>query len=230
MSNPSAASSTPEPVVTVSQDRDIVTTIERFDVPSDQQTESVQKAADHIAQEWKGDSGFIGAILLRSRDHGGVSCYAQWKRQGDSSAPSAPSALRSLAAALPTIKLLDSRTYTVEFIDQAESVAPPTQVSMRQTPHAHFGIFSVVRENQDRLLDLGREYAPKSLATPGLLAINFHRSIDELQVINLGVWTTFDDFNSLTQKSGFRDDNLYWEDVADFHFDFFDVVAVEVGQ
>lgn len=230
MSNPSTAFSTPEPVVTVSQDRDIVTAIERFDVPSDQQVEAVQKAADHIAQEWKGDSEFVGAILLRSRAHGGVSCYAQWKRQGDGSSPAAPSASRSLASALPTFKLLDSRTYTVEFTDQAESVALPTQVSMKQTPHAHFGIFSVTRENQDRMLALAREYGPKSFTTPGLLAINFHRSIDELQVINLGVWTTFEDFNSLTQLSGFRDDNLYWEGVADFHFDFFDVVAVEVGQ
>lgn len=51
MSNPSAASSAPEPAVTVSQDRDIVTAIERFDIPADQQAEAIQKAADHIAQE-----------------------------------------------------------------------------------------------------------------------------------------------------------------------------------
>ncbi|MEH2182271.1 antibiotic biosynthesis monooxygenase [Nostoc sp.] len=228
MSNPSATSSTLEPVVTISQDRDIVTAIKRFDVPSDQQAEAVQKAADHIAQEWKGDSKFVGAILLRGRDQGGVSCYAQWKSPTDGEEPSAPVASRSLAVALPTFKLLDSRTYTVEFTDQAESMTPPTQVSM-QTPYAHFGIFSVTRENQDRLLDLARKYAPKSLTTPGLLAIDFHRSIDGLQVINLGVWTTFDDFNFLIQRPGFRDDNLYWEGVADFQGVFFDVVAVEVG-
>lgn len=230
MSNSSAAFSTPEPVVTVSQDRDIVTAIERFDVPSDQQAEAVQKATDHIVQEWKGDSEFVGAILLRGRVRGGVSCYAQWKRPADGFSPAAPAASRSLAATLPSFKLLDSRTYTVEFTKQAESVAPPTWVSMKQTPHAHFGIFSVTRENQDRLLDLARENAPKSLTTPGLLAIDFHRSIDGLQVINLGVWTSFDDFNFLTQQPGFRDDDLYWKGVADFQFDFFDVVAVEVGQ
>lgn len=231
MSNPSAASSTPEPMVTVSQDQDIVTAIERFDVPSDQQAETVQKATDHIAQEWKGDSEFVGAILLRGRVRGGVSCYAQWKRSADGSAPAAPAASRSLAAVLPSFKLLDSRTYTVEFTDQAESVTPPTRVSMKQTPNAHFGIFSVTRENQDRMLDLARENAPKSLTTPGLglLAIDFHRSIDGLQVINLGVWATLDNFNSLTQQPGFQDDNLYWKGVADFQYDFFDVVAVEVG-
>lgn len=109
-------------------------------------------------------------------------------------------------------------------------MTPPTRVSMKQTPHAHFGIFSVTRENQDRMLDLAHEYGPKSFVTPGLLAINFHRSIDELQVINLGVWTSFNDFNFLTQQPGFRDDDLYWKGVADFPFDFFDIVAVEVGQ
>jgi quinol monooxygenase YgiN len=229
MSNSSAVSSTPEPVVTISQDRDIVTMIERFDVPSEQRAEAIQKAADHIEQAWKADSEFVGAILLRSRDRGGVSCYSQWKSPADGASPATPTASRSLAATLPTFQLVDSRTYTVEFTDRADSVALPVQVSIDQTPHAHFGIFSVTHENQDRLLDLARENAPKSLTTPGLIAIDFHRSIDGLQVINLGVWTTFDDFNSLTQQPGFRDDNLYWEGVADFNFDFFDVVAVEIG-
>lgn len=222
--------SMPEPAITVSQDRDIITPIERFDVPSDQQAETVQKAADHIAQQWKADSEFVGAILLRSRVHGGVSCYAQWKWAVDDSAPTIPAVSQSLATALPSFKLLDSRTYTVEFTDQAELVASPTRVSMQQTPHAHFGIFSITHENQDRMLDLAREYAPKSFVTPGLLAIDFHRSIDGVQVINLGVWTTFNQFNSLIQQPGFCDEDRYWEGVADFHYDFFDVVAVEVGQ
>jgi hypothetical protein len=146
------------------------------------------------------------------------------------SPPTIPVGSRSLAAALATFKLLDSRTYTVEFTDQAASVAAPTQVSMKHTPYAHFGIFSVTPENQDRMLDRAREYGPKSLTTPGLLAIDFHRSLDGLQVINLGLWTTFDDFNFLKQQPGFHDDNLYWEGVAEFQPGFFDVVAVEVGQ
>lgn len=149
MSNPSAASPTAEPVFTVSQDRDIVTAIERFDVPSGQQAESVQKAVDHIARKWKADSEFVGAILLRSRTHGGVSCYAQRKRAADGSAPTAPAASRSLAVALPNFKLVDSRTYTVEFTAQTESVTSPTRVSLKQTPIAHFGIFDVTGKSQD---------------------------------------------------------------------------------
>jgi quinol monooxygenase YgiN len=228
MSNPSIVSATIEPVVAISQGRDIMTAIERFDVPSEQRAEAIQKATDRIAQ-WKADLEFVGAILLRSRDRGGVACYSQWQRPADGASPATPTASRSLAATLPTFQLVDSRTYTVEFTDRADSVALPVQVSIEQTPYAHFGIFSVTREHQDRLLDLARENAPKSLTTPGVVAIDFHRSIDGLQVINLGVWTTFDDFNTLTQQPGFREDNLYWEGVADFSFDCFDVVAVAVG-
>ncbi len=81
------------------------------------------------------------------------------------------------------------------------------------------------------MLDLAWENAPKSLqVTPGLIAINFHRSVDRLQVINLGLWSTFDNFNVLTQQPGFREDSLYWDGTADFQPDFFDVVLVEIGQ
>lgn len=230
MSNPSAAFSTPEPVVTVSQNRDIMTAIERFDVPSGQQAESVQKAVDYIAQEWKADSEFVGAILMRSRDHGGVSCYAQWKQAADGSAPTAPAASQSLAAALPTFKLVDSRTYTVEFTTQAESMTSPTRMSMKQTPIAHFGIFDVTGKSQDIMLGRARENAPKSLGTPGLLAINFHRSIDGLQVLNLGAWSTLGGFKALLQRPGFKNQNEYFKNISEFTYDFLDVVAVEVSQ
>lgn len=63
MSNLSTASSPPEPVVTVDQGQEIITAIERFDVPSDQQAESVQKAADHIARQRKADSEFVGRFF-----------------------------------------------------------------------------------------------------------------------------------------------------------------------
>jgi hypothetical protein len=230
MSNLSAASLTPEPVLTVSQDRDIVTAIERFDAPVDQQVEAIRKATDHIVQQWKADSAFVGAILLRSRDHGGVSCYAQWKRAADGSAPTAPAASRSLAAALPNFKLVDSRTYTVEFTAQAESVTLPTRVSLKQTPIAHFGIFDVTGKSQDVMLDRARENAPKSLGTPGLLAINFHRSIDGLQVLNLGAWSTLGGFKALLQRPGFKKQDEYFKNISEFTYDFFDVVAVEVSQ
>ena len=234
MSDPSTestASQKSEPVVTVSQeDRNVVTAIERFDVPAAYQSEALEQAADHIVQAWKENPDFVAAFLLRDRNHDGVACYAQWKRREDGAAPLAPVQSRSLAAALPTFTMLDSRTYTVEFTGSADSNQSITQVSLDQTPFAHFGIFSVTQENQDRMLDLARENAPGSFGTPGLISINFHRSLDGLQVINLGTWSSLDDFGSLLQKPGFADDSVYWEGVAEFEPGFFDVILVETAQ
>ncbi|MBC8082174.1 MAG: hypothetical protein H7Z21_03115 [Hymenobacter sp.] len=212
----------------------VVTVIERFAVPADKQAEAIKQATDHIIQNWKLDAAFVGVVLLRSRDkdHGGLAAYSQWQRAVSGSVPGAPLPFHSMGAALPGFASLDARTYTVDFSDQAQGVAPPTRVSLRGSPQAHFGIFSLTAENQGEMLKRAREHAPKSLTTPdlGILSINFHRSIDGLQVVNLGTWTTLDHFDALTKQPGFQDDNLYWTGVADFQYDFFDVVAVEVGQ
>ncbi len=227
MNDPSPASSFAA-TARILQDQDVVTVIERFDVPAAEQPEAVGRATDHIARGWKDDSEFVAAVLLRGRERGGITSYSQWKQPVDGSAPATVPGAWSLEATLPTFTMLDSRTYTVEFTDSAN---PPTLVSLDQTPLAHFGIFSLAGENQDRLLDLARENAPRSLqVTPGLISINFHRSVDGTQVINLGTWNTFDHINALLQQPGFRDNSPYWSGVADFQPDFFDVVLVEASQ
>lgn len=223
----SSIPTSPGAVLTISQDPSIVTVIERFDVPQDRQAEAVEIAKNHISQTWTNAPDFVGAVLLRSRIHGGVSCYAQWKRPTSGSAPTAPPASQSLASALSMFETLDSRTYSMEFSSHAPSVAPPTLVSMERTPCGHFGMFTLTPENQNRMVDLARAYGPKSLTTPGLLAINFHRSHDGERVINFGQWAFVDiDFNQLNQQPGFRDEDLYWKGVAEAQPDFFDIVAV----
>lgn len=227
----------------VSPDPAIVTTIERFAVPASRQAEAAEAALRHIAETWKGDRAFVGAALLRGRAFAGsapsgIACYAQWRRPAGGGGtpmdvtagdpPDAPGASQSLVQALPAFAMTDSRTYSVEFTAHAAAVDPPTLVSAEQTPCAHFGVFRVARDRQNRMIDRARAHAPDSLSTPGLRTINFHRSLDGLQVVNLGTWVDFDGFASLLQRPGFRDDNLYWQGVADFEPAFFDVVAVDV--
>ena len=227
MNGPSSAASSAA-TVSIVQDGDVVAVIERFDVPGEQQSEAAGRTTDHIARGWKEDPGFVAAVLLRGRQRGGITSRWQWRRPADGSAPATVPGAWSLETILPTFAMLDSRTWTVEFTDSAD---PATQVSLDGTPFAHFGIFNVSRENQDRLLDLRRENAPRSLQhAPGLISINFHRSVDGLRrVINLGRWSTFDHIDQLLQQPGFRDDSLYWSGVAGFRPGFFDVVLVGAG-
>ena len=214
-------------VLTISQDPGIITVIERFDVPVEQQQAAAEKAQNYIQKNWKNDKNFVGVALLKSRDHGGLSSYSQWKRIG--SAPKAPENSQTLAAAFPGFKLLDSKCFSLEFSAQAPIVSPPALMSTAGSPKAHFGLFTTSVEKQNEMVDRARANAPQSLDVPGLLGVNFHRSIDGERVVNLGLWTSFDGFGNLTKQKGFQDDDLYWQGVADFEYDFFDVVAVEAA-
>ena len=227
-----------EPTITVTQDPGTVTVIERFDMPADLQGKAVELAENHIARAWKNEPDFVGAALLRCHNRGGLSCYAQWKRPSDGSSPNtpdAPIASQTLAVALEmfrttTYRRMDSRTYTLDFSKSADGVALPSVMSLAKTPGAHFGVFSVTLETQNHLLDLARGYGPKSLVTPGLTSINFHRSLDGKRVINLGLWANFDNWEDLNKLSDFKGDDMYWEhDVDDWQPDLFKVVAVEVA-
>ena len=214
-------------VLTISQDPDIVTVIERFDVPVEQQQAATVKAQSYIQENWQNEPNFVGVALLKSRDHGGLSSYSQWKRTG--SAPRVPDKSQTLAAALPEFKLLDSKCFSLEFSAEAPIVSPPALISLAGSPKAHFGLFTTAVERQNEMVDRARANAPHSLDVPGLLAVNFHRSLDGERVVNLGLWTSFEAFSNLTKQKGFQNDDLYWEGVADFEYDFFDVVAVEAA-
>lgn len=198
------------------------------DVPtvSTEQVAAVDAARRHIDAAWRHDEDFAGSLLLRSRDHNRLTVYSQWRRRPDS-VPGEPPPAWSIAphvhAVEPSTHVLDARTYRVEFTDGTH---PPTTLSTSSTPFVHFGIFSVAAGKQDALLVLAREYAPAALVTPGIVAVNFHRSLDGQQVVNLGPWTSFDAFATLFEISGFKDQSVYWEGVARFQPDYFDLVGV----
>ena len=162
---------------------------------------------------------FVAGLVLRGH-HGELVAYSQWHCEG--SAPHVILPEWSVAAELPDAEPVDARTYAVDF------TAPGTSstLSTEQTPRAHFGVFSMEVQEQEHLLELARRHAPDSIGTTGLTSINFHRSLDGAQVVNLGTWTDFDGFSQLLSRSGFRDDDVYWEGVAEFRPHYFDVVAI----
>ena len=227
MSNLSSAFSKSVPSSTqlhVAPDPNIVTVIQRFEVPPNQQSDFIKQASAKVSQDFKEKPEFIAAVLLKGSDIGQMASYAQWRKTADSPAPATVPTAWSLASALQEFTLLDSRTYAVEFIYPASA---STLLSPEKTPLAHFGLFALPRENQDRLLELARENGPRAVEmTSGLLSVNFHRSIDGLQVINLGTWDSFESRKELVQRSGFSSSNQYWADLSDFQAQFFDLVFV----
>jgi quinol monooxygenase YgiN len=165
--------------------------------------------------------GFVAALLLNGQ-HGEIAIYSQWSADGP--APTALPSAWSVAASLvdSRARLLDARTFSVAFTAPGER----TRFTEATPAHAHFGLFTMKPEEQEHLLELARSNAPSSIGTPGLVAINFHRSLDGGEVVNLGAWTDFDGFAELLSRPGFKEGAPYWEGVASFQNIFFDVAAV----
>lgn len=179
----------------------------------------VARAADHLHTTLRATPGFVAGLLLDGHD-GELVLYSQWRTAGP--APHRIPDAWSLAPAAEDLVLVDARTYAVDFV----APGPVTEVSPAATPHAHFGVFTVSPASQRRLLELARTPAPASIGTPGLRAINFHRSLDGRRVINLGLSTGFDEFAALLSRPGFTGGAEYWTDVAGFRPHYFDVAAI----
>lgn len=163
--------------------------------------------------------GFVGAVLLAGH-RGELVVYSQW-RQDSASTVSFPDEW-SIAPALPGHPRFDARLYESDYTGPE----PVTEISMSRTPHAHFGYFTVTPSDQPRMMDLAREHAPGSFKVPGLKAVNFHRSLDGKRVINLGLWSSFDQMLALLSRPGFKKGAEYWLEVAGFRPHYFTVAAV----
>ncbi|WP_306215382.1 hypothetical protein [Actinoplanes sp. RD1] len=232
-------------VLRVGAARDVVTAIERFSLDGSQSpataetddmstrtrepgdlegageahTAAIANAASFLEETLAAREDFVAAALLAGHD-GELVLYSQWKRGGD--VPADLPAAWSLAPALADATRVDARTYEVDFTEPGTV----SEVSRAATPHAHFGVFTVTPDTQRELLDLAGRHGPTSMGTPGLTAINFHRSLDGRRVINLGLWTGFADFKALISRPGFTGGEEYWTGVAGFRPHYFDVVAV----
>ena len=97
---------------------------------------------------------------------------------------------------------------------------------MATTPCIHFGLLYVTSENQAELLKRAEEEGPNSFGTPGLLAIDFHRSLDGTHVVNLGARRSFNDIEQLHAQPSFKPDAQYSQGLAKFQPDFFNLVDV----
>ncbi|MDL5158790.1 hypothetical protein [Actinomycetospora termitidis] len=179
----------------------------------------VHRAATYLRGTLRQVPGFGGGLLLAGQA-GEVALYSRWA-VADSASAELPAAW-SLAPALADLTRVDARTFAVDFT----APGAVSRASRTATPRAHFGVFTVAPERQEELLERARRHAPGSIGTPGLAAITFHRSLDGERVINLGLWSGFDEFGDLLARPGFVGGAEYWEGVAGFRPQFFDVVDI----
>jgi hypothetical protein len=232
--------------VTVQPGRTVVTAIERFvvhdgdvdqesDAPESETvttlpivgrkaetTPELELARSYLEDHLRRVPGFVSALLLNGQ-HGELAVYSQWTAKEPW--PTALPAEWSVTPALvdSQAELVDARTYVVDFTAPGES----SQFSELTTGSAHFGVFTMEPEVQEQLLERARTHAPTSIGTPGLVAINFHRSLDGQRVINLGAWTDFKGFTKLLERPGFREgQDKYWDGLAGFRNVFFDVANI----
>ena len=213
--------------LTISNDPGIITVIERFAVDERRKDDAIATAIRYITEAWRQEEAFIGAALLRGRNHPGISCYAQWRRLTDTFSPDAPPRAWSLAAALSEFPPVESRIFSTDFI---ENLSDPTGtiLSFAEAPHLHYGLFSVKPENQNKVMDLGRGNSGKLLGMPGLASINWHRSMDGRMINNFGTWQHFDGLQAMSRQKGFKagTDDVYWHGWADWDNELFDLAAV----
>lgn len=213
-------------VLFISQDPGIVTVVERFKVASAERDKAIEMARDAVSRTWKQSPLFIAAALFRGREHDGVSCYSQWRRSDDRFTPEAPKAAQSLAVALAPYDLQESRTFSMDFAEGVDADTPVIELSIAKSPHVHYGLFAVEPKNQNRVADLGRINSTQSIGAPGLLSINWHRSLDGHRIINLGLWENFSGLETLNKQDGFKPGEVYWDGYADWQGELFDVVAI----
>lgn len=171
------------------------------------------------ARTWRRSEGFCGAVVLASRDHNRISVYSRFV----TGVAVPPPVLDSADALGVAARSLDRRSYDLMWRDGNED---PAIVSLSHTPVVHFGLFTVLDNQSEALLDRVAAAAPASLVTPGLRAINFHRSHDGQRLVNFGTWSSFDEFHVLLDQPGFATGEKYWKGLATFQNDYFDVVDV----
>ncbi|WP_033340905.1 hypothetical protein [Catenuloplanes japonicus] len=185
-----------------------------------QQSQTLPTITQRV-RRWRRLDGFRGAVVLASRDHNRITVYSRF--DSDSDTGTAPRILDTDDALGIPARTLDLRTYDLAWRAGNES---PTTVSLPHTPVVHFGLFTVLDDQADALLEKITAHAPASLVTPGLRTINFHVSHDRQRLVNVGTWSGFDRFHVLLDQPGFTNGGKYFDGLATFENDYFDVVDI----
>lgn len=173
----------------------------------------------------KHQPGFVSASIHKSLDGVRVMNYAQWKTQADYQAFIQNSQVQSQGAKLSEFQIHESHVYEV-------AVSKPEDAPLKivQGGLIHLAEFRVKPENQQRLVELEREYVGVGLQNPGLLSANFHRSLDGVHTVNYGQWRSQEDFKELLKDPKYAPLSEYWQGLAENEFHLYEVVFTELAE
>ena len=148
--------------------------------------------------------------------------YAQWQSEEDYKAFINSSEVQSQGAKLANFHLLDSHVYEV-----AISVPEDATLKIAEGGLIHLAEFKVKPENQQRLVELEREYVGIGLQHPDLMSANFHRLLDGTRTVNYGQWRSLDNFEQLLKDPKYESVREYWQGLAENEFHLYEVVFTE---
>jgi quinol monooxygenase YgiN len=206
---------------TIAKNNDVITVIIIFAVEPERQQELVNIIVEFVETGVKHQPGFVSSSIHKSLDGVRVMNYAQWQSQEYYEAFVNNAAVQSQGAKLANFHLLDSHVYEV-----AISVPEDATFKITKGGLIHLGEFKMQPENQQRLVELEREYVGIGLQHPDLMSANFHRSLDGTHTMNYGQWRTLDNFAELL-KPKYKPLSEYWQGLAENEFHLYEVVFTE---
>ncbi|MBE9189216.1 antibiotic biosynthesis monooxygenase [Gloeocapsopsis crepidinum LEGE 06123] len=203
----------------IAKTNDLITVIIIFVVEPEQQQELIDTIIEFIDNAVKYQPGFVSASLHKSLDGIRVMNYAQWQSLEEYYTFLDNSEVQAQGKKLANFNPPDLHIFEV-IVSQPEN-AP---LEINQGDLIHLAEFRVKPENQQRLVELEKEYIGVALQNPGLISANFHRSLDGTRTMNYGQWRSLEDFELLLQDPKYKPLSEYWQGLAENEFHLYEVV------
>jgi quinol monooxygenase YgiN len=210
---------------TLSIDNELVAAIALFSTNLENQQPLINILEESFAT-LKQQPGFVSLSIHKSLDGLRVAIYDQWESQDDFEMFFNSAAGKEL---IEQVSAYPVQSHLFEII--ASQSMPETPVPPKITKGGyltHFAEFRMKPENQPKLVELQKEYLPKSFEeNKGLVSASFHRSLDGLMSINYGQWLSQEAFEEILKVPGFEKGKGYWVGLAENEFHLYDVVFAE---
>lgn len=205
----------------IAKNNDVISVIIVFSVEPERQQELIEIIIEFINNAVKYQPGFVSASLHKSLD--GIRVMnSQWQSLEAYNAFLKNTEFQAQGKKLANFNPPDLHVFEV-VISQPENAI----LEINTGDLIHLAEFRIKPENQQRFVELAREYISIGLQNPGLISANFHRSLDGTRIMNYGQWRSLADFESLLQDPKYKPLGEYWQGLAENEFHLYKVVSIQ---